>query len=123
MAQEEKLTKHCHMYQAIFFLLPFCPALSHPHSQSSLLHMQSHICTLSMLVTKGGLNSSKCNHQYPRLYQACAFSFTMNMSLSGGLNFGYLCRQWQKQQVQRAKAERTVGRMTTTWRDTALGGS
>lgn len=41
----------------------------------------------------------------------------------GGWFFCYLWRQWQKQQVHRAKDERTVGRMTTTRRDTALGGS
>lgn len=59
-------------------------ALSHPHPHPHSYTCNQHTYNLSMLVAEELFNSSKCNQQFPRLHQPYAFSFTKNMSLSGG---------------------------------------
>lgn len=94
-------------------------ALRYPHPQPHSYTCNQHICNLSMLVAEEIFNSSKMLSPVSQTTSTICIFFHHEHELVRGLNFGYLCRQWQIQQVQRSKDDRTEGRMTTTWRDWA----
>lgn len=98
------------------FIFPSSLTQSSTHS-----HMQSHICTLSMLVKR--LNFSSIITSFPDYIKPVHFLSPWTWACQGVWFLVTFGDSGRNNKYREAKDERTEGRMTTTWRDTALGGS